>query len=70
MTPQEQGKKKPLVPGCARPLNYKPTQSDLDYVGDLFPNALSDVNMRNGAVGYLTYDVARNSELIKESYTA
>ena len=37
--------KKALFPGCGRPLNYIPTQSDPDYTGELFKNALSNVDM-------------------------
>jgi len=32
---------KTLLPGCGRPLNYIPKESDPDYSGQLFKNALS-----------------------------
>ena len=34
-------RKKPLLPGVGRPLNYIPDATDPDYVGELFKNALS-----------------------------
>jgi hypothetical protein len=37
--------KKALLPGCGRPLNYIPKQSDPDYIGELFKNALSSVDI-------------------------
>jgi len=55
--PPERGKKnfhKPLLPGCGRPLNYKPKKYDPDYVGDLFANALSEMEISRGLVGYVT----------------
>ena len=41
---------KTLLPGCGRPLNYVPKESDLDYVGDLFKNALSGGDIEHGKV--------------------
>ena len=32
---------KTLLPGCGRPLNYIPKESNPDYIGRLFKNALS-----------------------------
>ncbi|CAA7267686.1 unnamed protein product [Cyclocybe aegerita] len=37
-----------LLPGFGRPVNYVPKKVDLDYVGDLFPNALSAADIENG----------------------
>jgi hypothetical protein len=37
--------KKALLPGCGRPLNYIPKQSDPDYIGELFKNALSSADI-------------------------
>jgi len=37
--------KSALLPGCGRPLNYIPKQSDPDYIGELFKNALSGVDI-------------------------
>lgn len=46
---------KTLLPGFGRPLNYAPEKEDLDFVGDLFPNALSGWHMRNGATTYACF---------------
>jgi len=37
--------KNALLPGCGRPLNYIPKQSDPDYIGELFKNALSSMDI-------------------------
>ena len=37
--------KKALLPGCGRPLNYIPKRTDPDYIGGLFKNALSSVDI-------------------------
>ncbi len=61
MTPRKQEEKtfkKPLLPGCGRPLNYKPKQSDPDYIGDLFANSLSEMDVGRGLVGYVTQATA------------
>ena len=42
--------KKTLLPGCGRPLNYIPKLSDSDYIGDLFRNALSSVDIEKNEV--------------------
>jgi hypothetical protein len=42
--------KKTLLPGCGRPLNYIPKQSDPDYIGELFKNALSSVDIEGSNV--------------------
>ncbi|KIM39109.1 hypothetical protein M413DRAFT_447453 [Hebeloma cylindrosporum] len=39
-----------LLPGCGRPLNYIPKQSDPDYIGELFKNALSSVEIESHEV--------------------
>ena len=41
MSSNQTDKKKPLLPGFGRPLNYTPVSTDPDYVGGLFKNALS-----------------------------
>jgi len=42
--------KKALLPGCGRPLNHIPKQSDPDYIGELFKNALSSVDIEQHEV--------------------
>ena len=37
--------KKALLPGCGRALNYIPKRTDPDYIGGLFKNALSSVDI-------------------------
>ena len=56
MAPRRRGKKKPLLPGIGRPLVYAPRERDSDYIGDLFPNALSCGDV--ASIGYLTNSVA------------
>jgi len=41
MSSSQQENKTALLPGFGRPLNYVPLETDPDYVGDLFKNALS-----------------------------
>ena len=45
--------KQTLLPGCGRPLNYIPEQSDPDYIGELFKNALSGVDIEGHEVAYV-----------------
>ena len=45
--------KQTLLPGCDRPLNYIPQQSDPDYIGELFKNALSGVDIEGHEVAYV-----------------
>ena len=47
--------KQTLLPGCGRPLNYFPEQSDPDYTGKLFKNALSSVDMEEDEVAYVFF---------------
>jgi len=42
--------KKALLPGCGRALNYIPKKSDPDYIGGLFKNALSSVDIEEHEV--------------------
>ena len=42
--------KKTLLPGFGRPLNYIPKPSDSDYIGELFKNALSSVDIEEHEV--------------------
>jgi hypothetical protein len=49
---------KPLLPGCGRPMNYKPKDHDLDYIRNLFPNALSKLDITMGLVGYVAHATA------------
>jgi len=42
--------KEALLPGCGRPSNYIPKQSDPDYIGELFKNALSGVDIEEHEV--------------------
>jgi hypothetical protein len=44
-------RKKALLPGFGRPLNYNPVNTDPDYVGELFKNALSAQNIMDEAPG-------------------
>ena len=41
------------LPGCGRPLNYIPEQSDPDYIGELFKNALSSVDIEEHQIAYV-----------------
>ena len=42
--------KQTLLPGCGRPLNYIPKKTDSDYIGKLFKNALSTVDIEGNEV--------------------
>ena len=42
-----------LLPGCGRPLNYIPQQSDPDYIGELFKNALSGLDIEEHEIAYV-----------------
>ena len=44
-----------LLPGCGRPLNYTPEQSDPDYIGALFKNALSGLDIELNKVAYVFF---------------
>ena len=52
-TPDAANAKQTLLPGCGRPLNYIPKQSDPDYIGELFKNALSGVDIEGHEVAYV-----------------
>ncbi|KAF8202925.1 hypothetical protein BJ912DRAFT_333865 [Pholiota molesta] len=43
-----------LLPGFGRPLNYNPSKTDPDYIGDRFPSALSTPDFVNGCMCVLT----------------
>jgi hypothetical protein len=45
--------KKTLLPGCGRPLNYIPKKYDPGYVGELFKNALSSVDIEEHEIAYV-----------------
>jgi len=45
MASSQPEKKNALLPGFGRPLNYVPLKTDPDYVGDLFKNALSMIDL-------------------------
>ena len=47
--------KQTLLPGCGRPLNYFPEQSDPDYIGELFKNALSSVDIEGNEFAYVFF---------------
>ena len=50
--------KQTLLPGCGRPLNYFPEQSDPDYIGELFKNALSSVDIEGNEFAYVFFFAA------------
>lgn len=49
--------KQTLLPGCGRPLNYNPEQSDPDYIGGLFKNALSGIDIEGSEISYVLFFV-------------
>ena len=54
--------KQTLLPGCGRPLNYIPKKTDSDYIGKLFKNALSTVDIEGNEVACVFFLSATPSD--------
>ncbi|KAF9523655.1 hypothetical protein CPB83DRAFT_862555 [Crepidotus variabilis] len=55
--PHTTASQKPLLPGFGRPLNYIPEENQPDFVGKLFPNALTPSDLDIGRIRMRTITV-------------